>query len=217
MKLLQRPLNAKYARLKRRRQKLLRLYGTEIVLKIETALHDSSLPYFYTYGSLLGLIRDGHFMPHDEDLDIGLLNTAPDLFTELDQRLSPLGFTKVHEFAMDGRTREVSYSWKNLKVDFFLYEYDDAGKMDSLIFFKKPNVEYNDPMEHSVVQLKTSAIHDIHTLELGGISYRVPVNAEDYLADVYGESWRIPNPNWVSEEGPAWHELDGKIGIRILP
>ena len=208
--------DAKYARLKKRGQKLLGLYGKEMAIEIEKALQDSQLLYFYAYGSLLGLIRDGHFIPHDADLDMGLLNTSPDLFLELDLCLTSHGFVKVHEFSLDGKICEVAYSWKKLKVDFFLYEYDGEEKMDSFVFFKKPDVEYNNPMEFSVAQLKTAAVHDIRILELDGIAYRVPANAEAYLADAYGDSWRIPNPNWSSEESPAWHELEGKIGIRIV-
>ena len=44
------------------------------------------------------------------------------------------------------------------------------------------------------------------------IDISVPVDAEKYLASIYREDWMIPNPNWISAEGPAWNELDNVIG-----
>lgn len=207
--------NINNKRKKKKNQKLLAKYGTSMSHKIADILNGSSIQYFYAYGSLLGLIRDGKFMDHDDDMDIGILNTERDIFSKLDSLMERNGFKKIHAFYLHGQIKEVAYIWNKLKVDFFLYEDDKSGKMSSYSFFKKQGVEYKQASDFFVAKLLCHKITGVKQLTINGFNYNIPQNAEIYLADIYGDTWRYPNPNWKNEDCPARNELHGIMGEYI--
>ena len=48
-------------------------YGTGIIEEVSKALSDSGAVYFADFGTLLGATREGSFIPHDDDIDLGVL------------------------------------------------------------------------------------------------------------------------------------------------
>lgn len=185
--------------------------GYDISTRINEILEKSNISYFFTYGTLLGLIRDNGFIKHDNDLDIGILKTDDFSWDELSSLLSKSGLAKLHEFGIDGKVTEQTYTYKGTGIDFFLYEYE-GDKMISYVYFKKEDFEYKNDYERSVSKMISSQITDFKYVVNNGVRFRIPENAEEYLQDIYSETWRIPNPNWVSENGPAWNELKGMYG-----
>ena len=45
----------------------------------------------------------------------------------------------------------------------------------------------------------------LHTIEMYGVTFNIPSDAEDYLKYHYGENWKIPKKNWL------WYRDDGSI------
>lgn len=200
--------------LKRRSRKScerLQKNGYDISTRIGEILDKSNISYFFTYGTLLGLIRDNGFIKHDNDLDIGILKTDDFSWDDLSSLLSKSGLTKLHEFGIDGKVTEQTYIYNGTGIDFFLYEYED-NKMISYVYFKKDNFEYKNEYERSVSKMISSQIIDFKYIVNNGVKFRIPKNAEQYLEDIYSETWRVPNPNWISSNGPAWNEVKGVYG-----
>ena len=204
--------NWNYKRDNERKRQLLQENGLEITSKISKVLDNSGIEYFFTYGTLLGLIRNGGFMKHDIDLDLGVIRTEEFSWNKLNSLLTNAGFKQLHEFSLDGEITEQTYEYKGMTIDFFIYEKENEH-MISYVYFNKKGIVNEDPTKKFVSKMISSQIKEFKYLEINNQKYRIPVNAEQYLADIYSESWRIPNPNWVSEEGPAWNELEGKYGI----
>ena len=184
-----------YKRDNERKRKVLQENGLEITSEISKALDNSGIEYFFTYGTLLGVIKTEEFS-----------------WNKLKSLLTNAGFKQLHEFSLDGEITEQTYEYKGMTIDFFIYEKENEH-MISYVYFNKKGTVNEDPTKKFVSKMISSQIKEFKYLEINNQKYRIPVNAEQYLADIYSESWRIPNPNWVSEEGPAWNELEGKYGI----
>ena len=61
---------------------------------------------------------------------------------------------------------------------------------------------------------KTCRISGTRILKIDEGNVPVPVEAEAYLEDLYGSSWRIPDPNWKEGSEPACICLsDNELGI----
>ncbi len=192
------------------RREALRVHGYDIAQKVGKALDESEIRYFFTYGNLLGLIRNGKFMSYDNDLDMGIIYDENFSWTNLENAMKQLGLEKKREFKVDNEVMEQSYLVNNLTVDFFLYKKENE-RMFSYVYFRKENFPYKSIEEFSISKLYSCPIEETQKILCEGIEFTVPSNSQDYLKDIYGESWRIPNPNWVSEKGPAWNELKDRF------
>ena len=57
--------------------------GYRVLNEVEEALNASNLTTFISFGTLLGFIRDGGFIKHDDDIDICILNNSDKKWEEL--------------------------------------------------------------------------------------------------------------------------------------
>ena len=64
----------------------------------------------------------------------------------------------------------------------------------------------------SVNEIRTRKISDTKILLLQDAKVYILENSEGYLEDLYGKSWRVPNPNWVNGSGPCCHKLNDIYG-----
>lgn len=47
-----------------------------------------------------------------------------------------------------------------------------------------------------------------------GIDVRIPNEVEEYLRDIYGETWQTPNSDYVANSGPSCLKLgDDELGL----
>lgn len=190
-----------------------RKYGYEIAAKLYDALEDSGFEYFYTYGSLLGLIRDGGFIPYDNDLDLGILKTEDFSWSKFRNRMEQEGFRRHREFAHDGKVTEQSYLYRNVNIDFFLY----TRKEDRLLthsYFHDRDKEYESVRHASVEEYRQAWFGGFQYVEARGIRFRVPARAEQFLEEVYEDTWKSPIPGWDYTQAKARAELEGKVGIK---
>ncbi len=117
--------------------------GLEITSKISKVLDNSGIEYFFTYGTLLGLIRNGGFMKHDIDLDLGVIRTGEFSWNKLNSLLTNVGFKQLHEFSLDGEITEQTYEYKGMTIDFFIYEKENEHMISYVYFNKKGIVNEN--------------------------------------------------------------------------
>lgn len=157
----------------------------EVMAAGQRALDAIGAKYWVTYGSLLGLIREGGFIAHDNDIDIAVIadvdpqavrdSMAAQGLKEFQFSTSPRGVVHQKFSAPQGTV-----------LDLF-YVFDDGNE----------RVDEFGIVGHSVANgrhLRT------------GISYRrfegfegevpVPADSESYLAVLYGPDWRTPVVFW---------------------
>ncbi len=204
--------NKKVQRIMDKKREALHKSGYDLADKIEKELSIYNVKYFIDFGNLLGIIRTGKFINHDLDMDYGIYITPSFTWKDLETALSHIGLRKLSQYLIDGQIIEQTYSYNELTVDFFNH-FDDDKNCISYVFFKKDGHTYNSIYERSVSELKMFKFDKTKKLTTEDLTFTIPDEPEKYLASIYTEEWRIPNPNWIAENGPAWHERDDLIGI----
>lgn len=126
--------------------------------------------YCIFFGTLLGFIREGKFMTHDEDTDVALINPSDILLKDLKRKLIEHNFYIFRDdtFILSG-LRKGEY------IDFHkFYKFNNKFQSDCFIFeediFKKLN--------------------DLRLTD--EVSTKVPNNPEKILENLYGQTWKTP-------------------------
>lgn len=192
---------------KTRRQNALATDSTIILQKVETALCGTELKYFLTFGNLLGLVRDGRFMSYDCDLDYAIEVSEGFSWEELERLLAAQGLRKTHQFTIDGNIQEQTYRLGDLTVDFFGY-HTVGDETIWNIFFRKDGYIYDSMYDVHIRESHFAAVGDVCKKAYDGMQVTVLAEPEAFLASVYGEGWRVPDPNWVPAEGDKRIVLD---------
>ena len=175
----------------------LRKNGYEYLSKIDEILTRNGIKYFITYGSLLGIIREGKFMDYDDDIDLGIIETEEFSWENLEKSMREIGMVKKHQFLLNNKITEQTYTARALSVDFFLYE-EENGKSISYIYYHKKDKEYK-ANQFSVAVNITSLISDVKRIPVQAGTAAVPSNPELFLREIYGEDWRTPIKGWEKE------------------
>ena len=151
---------------------------------------------FVTYGSLLGLVREGKFIEHDDDIDVAIVVDSGFSWREVDSVMESIVGVKARRFGYDGVVTEQAYKCGDLDVDIFaMYP---VGKCYRSFFYTyhgeggKPRfrAKYQDTPKHGI--LISKSFHGSEVL--------IPDNAEEFLACVYGEDWREPRPGYCGSD-----------------
>jgi len=179
--------------------------GLSLIKKITAELDKSNVRFFVDFGTLLGLIREGGFIAHDLDMDFGIYINEDFTWDDLEKALKACGLKKQREFVYNGVITEQAYINKLLTIDFFNHTDTDSSN-DAYVYYKLKDREYEEN-SFSVIKLIMYKFGDIERVEINGTLIPVPSNAEKYLESIYTENWRIPDPNWKPENGPAWNEV----------
>ena len=144
-----------------------------LLLFIEEKLGEAGIPYWVTGGTLLGAVRHKGFIPHDDDLDIELLEEdlprAQEALGEIGRSFRGLGHWPGSNVAMgrffcwgrDGRFSE--------SVDVFLRE---CRPLQQLAEF---------PSDEEIFPLTRLPFHDLLV--------PAPKNAASFLSRCYGSNW----------------------------
>ncbi len=180
--------------------------GASLVRHIEETLDGSGYEYFVDFGSLLGLVRDHKFIEYDNDVDYGVVMDEGFSWGEFEQRLTASGMKKVKQFKQGEKITEQTYAYNGLTVDFF-GSYLQDGHLVTYVYFRKEGFIYHSANEFHAARLALYPIKGTKKLLINGLECSVPSEPEKYLASIYTENWRVPDPNWVSENGPSWQEL----------
>ncbi len=182
--------------------KTIKRNGVKTVHKLQSLFSKSGVKFFFDMGTLLGIVREGKLLGHDIDVDVAVIEEEVEKREELSRFLQGNGCTiKYRYFTEETGVFEDSYTLSGIKFDVNYYSEIDGNSVCYL--------GYNDPKKQmsgnkmNMVQLRCSKISKIEQIDFFGSSINVPENAELYLAERYGENWRIPDKNYVYWKGPS--------------
>lgn len=153
-------------------------------------------PVYLVGGNLLGMVRGGALLPHDDDMD----------FAYLSDKTDPAELA-AESYALERRFTDAGYalarhSLAHLELVFF----DDHGQVDHYIdvftgFFHEGL--YCQPFALRGDQVTRDDLVPTADIEVNGVPLPAPANPEAWLAYAYGEGWRVPDPTFRFEVDPG--------------
>lgn len=157
--------------------------ATKCLRDAKHVLNKMRMKWWCEAGTCLGVMREKDFVPHDSDIDIGVLDNKR--IGELRQNLLDNGFEFVHEFGTPDNGFEFAFRKYGVKIDFFWF-YDQDGKMWHSAWLQGEQLFYDFP-PHLFVNLKE--------VEFQGMNVWVPNPPEEYLTIRYGD-WEEVKKEW---------------------
>lgn len=194
----------------RNKVNLLQSHGYIVLEKLKLIFNDLDVEYFVDFGTLLGFVRDGGFMSHDLDLDIGVSTDQEGQYRVL-AALQASGFKLWRQYQYEGKTLEESYHYRDvitgrrLKFDINYYEHTKKHSK-TWLFFSTPQHQLR-PRQRNIVEMKYSRIPSISSINIKGYDIPIPSNAQQLLAEKYGPNWETPDLGWIYWKSPAATQL----------
>tara|TARA_B100000614_G_scaffold260706_1_gene288288 strand:+ start:7931 stop:9319 length:1389 start_codon:yes stop_codon:yes gene_type:complete len=149
------------------------------VAELSDILGSAGIECFLAAGTLLGMYREGRPLAHDRDADIGVMRGG-----------DVAGVIRSHPSLMlahDARPgdRYFALSFRNVAIDIFVHD----ARNDHLVCGVSST-----PGD---IQWRFSPFR-LKRIEIAGRIWRIPDNAERYLAESYGPGWRTPDKGFAS-------------------
>ncbi len=183
-----------------RRRRLLKKNGPEVLKDLATLFKKYDIPAFAAYGTMLGFVRDGGFITHDDDMDIGVMPGmwSPQMLLRL---LIENGYKVLYVFKFHDRVTEFKVEYKCIPIDFFFYEENNDEYLSHLYFYVE-GTKYPTPNANSVKVVHTPKFEGIQWISVFDEEFPVLKNPERFLAALYGEGWRVPDKGWHDDKRP---------------
>lgn len=179
-----------------RKRRRLRRHGLAALGRLDRVLTSAGIPYVAAFGTLLGLVREGFFIPHDEDIDVAILPDAAAPARVLDLLLDD-GFDFIHAFEYQHRI--VLFSVRYARVPLDIYFLEPAGhRLRAYNFYWEPSHPYTSANENHARWIHQSAVAGVERMQIGAVAVPLPKNKEQVLESLYGPGWRQPDPSWNS-------------------
>jgi len=151
-------------------------------------LENLGIKYRLTDGTILGLYRQGDFIPHDDDIDIDILDYKDvDL---LQTSMKKLDMKLGRKVVYKKQVHQLAYYSKNLVVFDMIFWYSDG---DQIVNYSEKGYKRTQPKKYFT---------DLDSITYFEKSYPMPSHIEEWLVFRYGENWRIPKTykdDWKKE------------------
>ncbi len=169
------------------------------LLKIKSILDSFAIPFWLDWGTLLGCVRDGDLIPHDNDIDVGIL--AESWTPQLAQALRDHGFllhpTYCYPCLIDrffageppSVPRSIGLRHKSIPVG--------LAWMDVYLYFAGPGIRFTDRSRYwytysGFLECRAWQVENWEQTSFLGTTFRIPADAPSYLKNIYGATWKVP-------------------------
>ena len=147
-------------------------------------------PLFLMYGTLLGLYRDGDFIPNDDDFDVGYVSQENDPVSVKEEvkliieKLVKAGYTVA--FNQAGRP-------------FRVFDENNIGQLH--LDVRPVWLQEGKTWAHLQACLPCSLedFEPVQTTTFRGVEVYIPQNPENFLTAYYGPGWKVPDPNYSNK------------------
>lgn len=146
--------------------------GRDNLLIFKRLADKAGLRFSLAYGTLLGAIREHGFIPHDEDIDLAILQEDIEIFKNLLWDLREEGF-EVMRF--DRRNSLCSIIRKGEYIDIYIFRKlcDGVREFNGEAILEK-------------------YLTDLEEIDFQGSKFLIAREAADFCLFEYGESWQTP-------------------------
>ena len=168
--------------------------STNNLLAVKEVLDINNVKFGLIYGTLLGAVREGNFIQHDEDVDLFVLEEDKDALINILVDLLNIGF-EVCRYD----EKLLSIIRDNEYIDFnFFRKY--------LIFYRKSSAG---------LTYKASFLQETKNFIFLGETFQVPKETEIFLKVLYGVNWKIPIKNTNALSHSKYIILREKFKVRF--
>lgn len=164
------------------------------LIDISRILEKYKVKYWLTDGTLLGLYREGDFISHDKDTDIGIdfQTFSVECFLELKDN-----FKIEHVFGYVDDSLEIALNRNAVKTDLFFF-YNRNNKYYHCAFsewmpdsYRRIDYEYD--------------LFDIKEQLFLNNKFNIPEDPLNFIITKYGEDWEKPDKSWRYDYSPKNH------------
>jgi phosphorylcholine metabolism protein LicD len=187
-----------------------------VMHKIDEVFKELGIQYWLEYGTLLGAYREGAFIRHDLDIDLGLF--LDDYSEEIDKVFKKHGFKLKRTILVDDGKygREDTYKLLNISIDLFYFTKYNNTKMYVHDFKNEDGKSWTKTIRDNgglIVRERYFENYGFTTIRFLDSYFPVPANTDKHLASVYGKDFMTPNPKWNPYHKPKNVKiLKDKIG-----
>ena len=153
-------------------------------------------------------------MPHDDDIDVGVLPGEWTPVALLRLLVEKEHFKFEFGFQFRGKLVEFKVSYAGVPIDVFCYE-RCGDDLFCTCFYYFPEIKYPAPNANSAWRIHEYNTISLKEIECLGVKFKIPQYPEKVLERLYGESWRVPNPNWDDSMHPGREVLEGEYGYSV--
>jgi phosphorylcholine metabolism protein LicD len=189
--------------------------ATYVMEHLNKVFNELGVKYWLVYGTLLGVYRDGKFIEHDDDIDIGLF--LDDYSENIKKVMNKYGFKLKREILIDNGDygREETYELKGIDIDLFYF----IKKEDYFLahdFKNEDGKSWAKTIQDNgglIVRERRFTPFSLKEIEFLNKKFYIPYPTKEHLASVYGDDFMIPNPSWNPYNEPKNIKiLKNKIG-----
>ncbi|MBW8190743.1 LicD family protein [Neiella marina] len=147
------------------------------------------LKAFPCYGTLLGIHRDGDFLPHDDDIDLAAIVDLPQGMTYLEA--TEYWAERLRKAGVECRPPTP----ESLNLHCYFADCD----MDLFLVYRHPskmNKVWTHMQGYKTREVRKDLLEPLGTREFKGHTFYVPAKVEGFLEDRYGEGWVTPDPTY---------------------
>ena len=170
---------------------MLQIHGETLLRDTLHACEELKLQPFLTWGTLLGHVRHGGFIPYDYDVDLGLLHQDFQRTNELIALMQKKGYEIGRRDEITVAFHRVGFEKLHIDLDCF---YEENSQMGYSILWKGQHFHYVFPLE-IFSQFHRVRFHN--TCEV-----LIPHLPENFLEHAYG-NWQVPLESWDCLRAPA--------------
>lgn len=160
---------------------------------LDVLQQECGLPAFVTYGTLLGAVRDGKLIGHDNDVDVAYLS----------RHAHPADVAR-ESFRIERALRRRGWTVRRFSAGFVQVFFDGPDgatrHLDVFTCFYVMGCFYQ--VFHVRSALSRAAIVPLGEVTLHGRRFPAPADPEALLEATYGPGWRVPDPSFGFKTPP---------------
>ena len=163
--------------------------AVEALRYIKEVFDAHGIEYWLDYGTLLGAIRDGKFIPWDHDVDIGALDSEESKIKIVSKELCKKGLD-LFFLELQGDMARILIE-ENLWVDIYFYSSVENNKI-SHVFYVHHNRMVGQVIDYlyrvllpsHALDYKDGRMPDLVTKKLCKIMHRLPISLKGWIVEV---------------------------------
>jgi hypothetical protein len=158
----------------------------ELTVFVHELLDRHGITHWLEYGTLLGAVREGAFIPWDEDVDFGVLEADVRRILALEPEIVARGYA-IDTSSGPGSIR-IRYSRANeLHVDLFWWRDQDGHLVSDF------SADYEWPGLHNRTSFPAGYLDQLQPVYLYGRQYPAPSPVHDFLVEHrFGSDYMVP-------------------------